>query len=204
MKKVILAAAAFAAFTINAKAQAINTSDVENLSVSINAQDMIEITPDASTAITYSTGSSWAGWDNLVTNLRTTVWTINATHGYTFKVQAVQQGASANLWLKNSASVNDANKYLRSNRFGMSTTVGTFDAGVALGNVQTYTAGQDKFAYPSATAGLTGDAQLIGETTTHGVLNQKVTTVLSYYPAVYDGLSGTYSGTLKFMAELKP
>ncbi|HTM67578.1 MAG TPA: hypothetical protein VL093_14725 [Flavipsychrobacter sp.] len=205
MKKVILAAAAFAALSINAKAQAINTSDVQNFSVSIDAQDMIEITPGDASAISYATGSSWSGWDNLVPSLRVTDWTINATHGYTFSVTAVPQGSSNNLWLKNSASVNDANKYLRSNRFGISVAnVVMPSAGMQIGNIQTYTAGTEKFGYPAATEGLTGDKQLLGETTTHGALGQTLSTILSFYPAVYDGLSGTYNGTLAFTAELKP
>lgn len=197
MKKVILAAAALAAFSFGAKAE--NNSDSTLVNVNVTAVDMIQLTPNGPVTRNFSTNNNWNNWDVLQDLGNPITWTINATRGYRFTVNV----QDANGFAHQGSVVPGVNYYLRTGRIGVDvtgTTAGT--AGVGLQNVTNIAADQNSTGYPAAGSGLTVAKQALGWTNIHGVLGGTVTTQLKVYPAVYDGLSGTYSGTVVFSAEL--
>ena len=196
MKKVILAAAAFAAFTFNAKA-AVGDSTIVN--VNVTAVDMIQLTPDAPVTRTYTTTSNWNTWD-VVQDLGAPItWTINATRGYRFTVNT----QNANGFEHVGSNVAGVNHFLRTGRLGVNVSgVTNGTAGVGLQNTANIAPDENHTALPAAGSGLTVAKKVLGYTNVHGVLGGQVTTQLRIMPAVYDGLSGEYSGTVVFTAEL--
>lgn len=223
MKKVILTAMSFAAFAVaNAQQPTHNHGmstangslyDQENVGVNILINDMISLTPDnvgpgnapgnAAQQVSFTSGTNntnWGGW-NTVQSLGSVNWTISATRAYALYVRRAGGGYGLARTTAAPAGSTISNE-LSQRRLGAAITSTVAPThGTAMTAAPAITPNTAN-AVPTS-GGLTGGYQLLGSSD-HGAIGAGSTVEYSFYPSVYDNLSGTYEGIVMMSAELLP